>query len=118
MWLDAKRKRFNSQFCATSAREFNKFIHEAGVQEFKMGGKRFTYMSRVDAKLSKLDRFLACPDFLFVCPATLATTLPRDLSYHYPITLTSTRKDFGHPSFRFYNSWLLVEGLDLAVMNA
>lgn len=55
-----RAERFNSQFCPASATTFNYFIHESGLHDFNMGGERFTYMSMVDAKLSKLDRFLAC----------------------------------------------------------
>lgn len=113
-----KEEIFNSQFCEVSARDFNRFIHEAGVQDFNMGGERFTYMSRVDAKLSKIDRFLACSNFLSSSPNLTATALPRHLSDHSPITLTVGRKDFGPKPFRFFNSWLLVDGIDQVVVKA
>nr|KAJ0189892.1 hypothetical protein LSAT_V11C800391550 [Lactuca sativa] len=40
-----KEESFSSQFCEASARDFNQFIHEAGIQDFNMGGEQFTYMS-------------------------------------------------------------------------
>lgn len=83
-----------------------------------MGGERFTYMSRVDTKLSKIDRFLACPNFLSSCPTLTATTYPRHLSDHYPLTLTLDRKDFGPKPFRFFDSLLLVDNTDQVVVNA
>lgn len=42
-----KEESFSSQFCEASARDFNQFIHEAGIQDFNMGGEQFTYMSRL-----------------------------------------------------------------------
>ncbi|XP_023729444.1 uncharacterized protein LOC111877143 [Lactuca sativa] len=45
-------------FNVVSALAFNRFIQSANLKDFNMGGEKFTYMSRVDAKLSKLDSFL------------------------------------------------------------
>lgn len=46
------------------------------------------YMSNVGAKLSKLDRFLAFPNFLAAFSSLRVTTHPRELSDHSPITLS------------------------------
>lgn len=75
-------------------------------------------MSRVDAKLSKRDRFLACLNFLNAFPSLTATAHPKKISYHIPITLSNDKEDFGPPFFKFFNSWLLLEELDQFVHNA
>ena len=111
-------EQFRSQFCPYSASDFNEFIHDTGFCDFRMGGERFTYMSRVDAKLSKLDRFLACPNFITAFPSCAAVAHPREISDHSPITLSSFSKDFGPPPFKFYNSWLLLDDLDEVVQRA
>nr|KAJ0194327.1 hypothetical protein LSAT_V11C800406660 [Lactuca sativa] len=80
-----------------------------------MGGEKFTFMSRADAKLSKLDKFLVCPKFLSSFPLSVVTAFPRELSDHSPITLTSTESDFGPIPFKLFNSWLLMDGFDQIV---
>lgn len=77
-----------------------------------MGGERYTFMSIVDAKLSKLDRFLACSNFLVSFPSSSVTAHPEDLSDHCLITLKTGIGDFVAPPFKFYSSWLLLNGLD------
>lgn len=103
-------ERFNSIFCPASASAFNKFILDAELRDFSMGGEKFTFMARVGAKLSKLDRFLACADFLNAFPSTA-----RELLDHSPITLISHHIDFGPPPFKLFNSWILKTGFDNTV---
>lgn len=105
-------ERFNSIFCYRTARDFNKFIEEVGFTDLKMGGFRYTCFRNEDIKLSKLDRFLISPSFLDIAPKTYVTALPRELSNHCPILLSTTKPDFGHPPFRLSNSWLLREGFE------
>nr|KAJ0212248.1 hypothetical protein LSAT_V11C400202760 [Lactuca sativa] len=64
---------------------FNKLIPDAGIIDFNMVGNRYTYKSRVDANLSKIDRFLACSSFLSYFPSLTATAHPRYLSDHFPL---------------------------------
>ncbi|KAI3749679.1 hypothetical protein L2E82_20295 [Cichorium intybus] len=70
------------------------------------------------AKLSKLDRFLVCSRFLSFFPSTVVTTNPRELSDHCPVSLTSCADDFDAPYFKFFNSWLLKDGIDDVVTDA
>lgn len=94
-------ERFNSNLCARSAMVFNRFIHDGGLHDLKMGGHRFTYFCHDDLKLSKLDRFLVCSDFLSIFPNVVVTALPRETSDHCPILLSTTSLDFGPTPFRF-----------------
>ena len=59
-----KEERFNSHFSHYTAAFFNNFIHDSGLIDLNMGGRRFTYLCDLGFKLSKLDRFLVCPNFL------------------------------------------------------
>lgn len=102
-----KEERFNSLFCAKTARDFNNFIHGAGLIDMKIGRHRFTCFRKSDLKLSKLDRFLVFPSFLNLAPHAFVTALPREISDHCPILLSTSRKDFGPSPFRFFNSWML-----------
>ncbi|KAL4561065.1 hypothetical protein LXL04_033227 [Taraxacum kok-saghyz] len=71
-------ERLNSVFCPRIAYAFNKFIGDAGLLDLNMGGRRFTYFSDVGCKLSKIDRFLVCPNVLAVFPSAAVTALPRE----------------------------------------
>lgn len=82
-------ERFNSIFFLASASAFNKFILDAELRDFSMGGEKFTFMARVSAKHSKMDRFLACANFLNAFPSIVVTTHTHELSDHNPITLIS-----------------------------
>lgn len=103
-------ERFNSNFCERTTRDFNNFIHKIRLSDLKMGGHRFTCFHNSDLKLSKLDRFMVYPTFLNLFPYISVTALPREISDHCPILLSTSRKDFGPSPFRFFNSWMLREG--------
>lgn len=111
-------ERCNSKFYPSCAFAFNKFIQEADLKEFNMGGERFTFMSWVDAKLSKLNRFLVCSSYLNSFPFSAVIAHPRELSDHSPITLQSAVSDFGPIPFKLFNSWLFREGFDQIVSDA
>lgn len=111
-------ERCNSHFCPYSALVFNSFIQSVNLKDFNMGEEKFTFMSRVDAKLSKLDRFLVCPNYLSSFPLSAVTAHPRELSNHSPITLICTDSDFGLIPFKLFNFWLLKDGFDQIVKDA
>lgn len=55
----------NSRFCHISADDFNEFILSYALHDLRMGGYKFTYFRPEDGgKLSKLDRFLVCDNFM------------------------------------------------------
>lgn len=94
-------ERINSHFCQSSANDFNSFINRSGLTEFSMGGRRYTYLSLDNNKLSKLDRFLVCSNFMLAQPRSSVTALPRDHSDHSPILLCNSTVDFGPPPTDF-----------------
>nr|KAJ0214831.1 hypothetical protein LSAT_V11C400224590 [Lactuca sativa] len=91
---------------------------EAGLHDIKIRRNRFTYCCKTDLKLSKLDRFLVCDNFLNLFPSASLIALPRELSDHCLITLQTSLPDFGKPPFRFFNSWMLRDGIDDIVKKA
>ncbi|XP_022014172.1 uncharacterized protein LOC110913658 [Helianthus annuus] len=103
-------ERKNSEYVAANADAFNDFILAAALQEFDMGGAKFTYISDRGDKLSKIDRVLVCIGFMESWPGTVLTALDKLYSDHRPLLLSTTPSDFGHIPFRFYNSWLEKHG--------
>lgn len=93
-------------------RDFNQFISDVGLHEFHLGGRKFTYLREDGIKLSKLDRFLVCQNFINIQPNSSVTTLPREHSDHCPVLLKPFNADFGPSPFRFYNSWLNCKDFD------
>nr|KAJ0222743.1 hypothetical protein LSAT_V11C200067800 [Lactuca sativa] len=102
-----KDERLNSAFCKYSAADFNQFIIDAGLKEFKMGRMKYTYYREEGHKFSKIDRFLVCSNFIGIQPSSYVTALPRLHSDHSLIVLKPVQTDFGPPPFRFFNSWVL-----------
>lgn len=68
--------------------------------------------------MSKLDRFLVCPKFVDLVPSATVTALPREISDHCPILLSSSWCDFGAPPFKMFNSWLSREGFEKVFIKA
>ncbi|XP_022023673.1 uncharacterized protein LOC110923927 [Helianthus annuus] len=103
--------RRNSTFNSSEAKDFNEFIHNSGLEKFSMKGRRYTYAKKKGAKMSKIDRFLICTNFMENWSDACLTALPRFLSDHSPLVLATNPLDFGSIPFRFFNSWLTVQGL-------
>ncbi|XP_024958879.1 uncharacterized protein LOC112499834 [Cynara cardunculus var. scolymus] len=102
----AAEERKGSNFDPIGARFFNDFIASAGLIDIRLGGRKFTWMSRDYSKLSKLDRFLVSAEFVNLLPMSNALALPRIFSDHCPIILDSRSIDGGPIPFKFFNSWL------------
>nr|KAJ0220562.1 hypothetical protein LSAT_V11C200090910 [Lactuca sativa] len=103
-------ERLGSVFCHNSAFHFNNFIHSSGLLEVKMGGRRFTFMSKAGDKHSKLDRYLVTPNVFDSWPSLSVMALPRVHSDHCAILLSSNQLDFGPSPFKFFNSWMKEPG--------
>lgn len=77
-----------------------------------MGGINFTFMSENGKALSKIDRYLVCDKFMVDWPNANLTALPRFLSDHCPLVLSTNSFDFGPIPFKLFNSWLDIGGFD------
>ncbi|GJZ86428.1 RNA-directed DNA polymerase, eukaryota [Tanacetum coccineum] len=71
------------------------------------------YMGHKSAsKMSKLDRYLISEGVLDLFPHLSALCLDRHLSDHRPILMRETNYDYGPSPFRFFHSWLAMEGFN------
>ncbi|XP_028104824.1 uncharacterized protein LOC114303878, partial [Camellia sinensis] len=88
-------------------KEFNSFIESCELSKVPLLGRKYTWCSAQEGvKWSKLDRFLANPEWLEVLKLKL-WGLPRILSDHCPLILMDEERDRGPRPFRFINAWLL-----------
>lgn len=70
-------ERLNSEFVSSHADAFNRFINEADLGEYHMGGGLFTYVSDHGDKFSKIDRVLVCKDFMRMWPLASLNVLAK-----------------------------------------
>ncbi|GJT21453.1 RNA-directed DNA polymerase, eukaryota [Tanacetum coccineum] len=90
----------------------------SGLVDVKLEGYSFTWSHPSASKMSKLDRFLVTEGIISLYPSISALCLDRHLSDHRPILLREVSSDFGPTLFRFYQSWLRMEGFDSMVEHA
>ncbi|KAJ0599248.1 putative RNA-directed DNA polymerase [Helianthus annuus] len=113
-----REERRNCSFKPTCANNFNSFIYNAGLREYHLRGRAFTWQSENGKKLSKLDRFLVNSEFFDSWPEARCQALPRSWSDHCPIILIAKSVNFGARPFRVFNSWMEKEGFDKVVEDA
>ncbi|XP_022032948.1 uncharacterized protein LOC110934062 [Helianthus annuus] len=113
-----REEKRNCSFKPSCASNFNSLIYDAGLIEYEMRGRKFTWQSENSQKMSKLDRFLVNSDFFNDWPEARVQALPSLWSDHCPIVLTSKSANFGARPFRFFNSWLGREGFKEVVEEA
>ncbi|PWA48326.1 RNA-directed DNA polymerase, eukaryota [Artemisia annua] len=101
-------ERMGSVFKSSCARNFNSFIHNAGLLEYSLNGR----------KLSKIDRVLVCNCFFNKWPDACLRVLSGSNSDHFPLLLTTVSKNFGPKPFRVFNSWLSKDGFEDVVSSA
>lgn len=87
---------------------FNTLINFHELQEIELNGGIYTWSNNQESPLlEKLDRILATRDWENLFPNSLLTKLPREISDHNPLILSTgpqtTPKTIG---FRFELSWL------------
>ncbi|XP_068639159.1 uncharacterized protein [Aristolochia californica] len=96
-----------------SMRGFSDFIGGNGLDEIPLFGKNYTWTnSQQQPVLSKLDRFLACNNWLQMFGNVTGRVLNKVGSDHWPILLTSVFEKWGPSPFRFENSWLMEENFE------
>ncbi|XP_021990310.1 uncharacterized protein LOC110886754 [Helianthus annuus] len=67
----------NSNFDCCNALHFNNFISTAGLLEYPMSGRRYTFLSGDGKKMSKIDRALVSSEFMSKWPNASLRALER-----------------------------------------
>ncbi|XP_021986273.1 uncharacterized protein LOC110882597 [Helianthus annuus] len=114
----SQEERRNSKFKPACSENFNNFIFNNGLLEYLMQGRKFTCIRDNGKNLSKLDRFLVCPEFFNKWPSVCVRVLPPRHSDHCPIILETVELNFGPRPFRVYNSWIGKLGFEESVRKA
>jgi hypothetical protein len=88
---------------------FNTLINFHELREIVMTGDLFTWSNNQEnLVLEKLDRVLASKEWEDIFPSAIVSKLPREISYHNPLILSSgCCKPQKHLQFKFKSSWLI-----------
>ncbi|GJW89550.1 RNA-directed DNA polymerase, eukaryota [Tanacetum coccineum] len=103
-------ERFGSIFNKKQAEFFNEFIVNASLVDIPLGGFNFTWTDMWGTKMSKLDWFMISESFYEVFPHTTGVVLEKGILDHRPILLKESNTDYGPTPFRFFHSWLEMDG--------
>nr|GFB10170.1 hypothetical protein [Tanacetum cinerariifolium] len=108
-------ERFGSVFNARQADNFNLFISNLNLIDVPLGGYKFTWTDKWASKMSKLDRYLISECMLDSFPNITGLILEKGIPDHRPILLKESVADYGPTPFRFYHSWLGMDGFQKLV---
>ena len=108
-------ERHGSSFNDRQANLFNDFIDGASLIDIPPGGYNFTWMDKWGSKMSKLDRFLVSNNFLDFFPHATGVVLDKGTPDHRPNLLKELQVDYGPTPFKFFHSWLEMEGFSAMV---
>nr|XP_043616324.1 uncharacterized protein LOC122588274 [Erigeron canadensis] len=104
--------RTGTTFSTLNANNFNAFIDRGKLVNVALGRHKFTRISTDGLKASRLDRFLVNQDFLDSMKDYVLEALDEIVSDHRPLLFRQQVLDFGPTPFKFYNSWLQLNGFD------
>ena len=110
-------ERFGSVFNDRQAKCFNEFIEDSSLIDIPLGGYKFTWTDKWGSKMIKLERYLVSDNFLEYFPHITGVVLEKGTSDHRPILLKDSHVDYGPTPFRFFHSWLELEGFHELVVN-
>ncbi|GKV27152.1 hypothetical protein SLEP1_g36355 [Rubroshorea leprosula] len=91
-------------------REFDNFICESELFDIPHVGRKYTWYQANGKSMSRLDRFLLFEGWLSKWDEARQWGLCRTVSDHCPILLRHNKVDWGPKPFRFFDSWLELEG--------
>nr|GEX57961.1 RNA-directed DNA polymerase, eukaryota, reverse transcriptase zinc-binding domain protein [Tanacetum cinerariifolium] len=110
-------ERHGSIFKERHAEIFNTFISNSSLIDIPLGGYNFTWTDKWGSKMSKLDWFLVSDAFLNMFSHAVGVVLEKGLPDHRPILLKESEVDYGPTPFRFFHSWLEMDGFHNLVIN-
>lgn len=110
-------ERLGTLFNSVEASHFNDFISSNDLFDVPMGGHKFTRLSSNGEKLSKLDLFLISDELATHLHSMDALVLYNKIADHRPILFRQQVVDYGPTPFKFFNSWITIDGFRSLVEN-
>ncbi|KAL4298113.1 hypothetical protein GQ457_12G008760 [Hibiscus cannabinus] len=86
--------------------DFSNFIDELELIDLPASGGKFTWSHlREEPPFSRLDHFLISPEIIGCWPSIIQQILPRGISDHNPITLSTPTSQWGPKPFKWFDQW-------------
>lgn len=87
-----------------SMRDFNSFVQAHALRDSQMTNANFTWTNGQESLvLCWLDRFLVSNYWEDLYPTFIQEALPKIVSYHWSVMLSTSSINFGPSPFRFEN---------------
>ncbi|GKV34367.1 hypothetical protein SLEP1_g42744 [Rubroshorea leprosula] len=97
--------------------EFNYFIHDAGLVDLPIVGRKYTWYNSNGQSMSIIDRFFLLEEWLMKWSDVKQWGLRRTVSDHCPVMLKNERIDLGPKPFIFFDVWLEQPGCKEMISN-
>ncbi|GKU91159.1 hypothetical protein SLEP1_g5069 [Rubroshorea leprosula] len=99
-------ERAGSNGVSKEMEEFDSFIHDAGLVDLPLTGRKYTWLNSNGLYMSRIDRFLFLEDWLMKWGDLRQWGLKRTVSDHCPILIKEEKVDWGPKPFKFFDAWL------------
>ncbi|GKV32867.1 hypothetical protein SLEP1_g41432 [Rubroshorea leprosula] len=99
-------------------REFDAFIHNMGLIDLLLVGRKYTWYNSNGKYMSRIDRFLLSEEWTTKWSDVKQWGLRRSVSDHCPILLKNECVDWGPKPFKYYDAWLEQPGCKEVITNA
>ncbi|GKV49208.1 hypothetical protein SLEP1_g55970 [Rubroshorea leprosula] len=99
-------ERAGSNGVSKEMEEFDRFIHDAGLVDLPLTGRKYTWFNSNGLHMSRIDRFLFSEEWLMNWGDLRQWGLKRTVSDHCPILIKEEKIDWGPKPFKFFDAWL------------
>ncbi|GKU90763.1 hypothetical protein SLEP1_g4714 [Rubroshorea leprosula] len=104
--VKSQHERVGSSGNIREMREFKQFIHDSGLVDLPLVGRKFTCYHSNGNAISRLDRILLSEEWLLNWEDVTQWGLKRTISDHCPVILKNEKVDWGPKPFRLFDVWM------------
>ncbi|GLU19817.1 hypothetical protein SLE2022_360420 [Rubroshorea leprosula] len=104
--VKSQHERVGSSGNIREMREFKQFIHDSGLVDLPLVGRKFTCYHSNGNAISRLDRILLFEEWLLNWEDVTQWGLKRTISDHCPVILKNEKVDWGPKPFRLFDVWM------------
>ncbi|GKV01295.1 hypothetical protein SLEP1_g13859 [Rubroshorea leprosula] len=97
------RERVGCREVLREMREFDCFIHDAGLVDLPLVGRKYTWYNSNSQYMSRIDRYLLFEEWLMKWSNVKQWRLRRTVSDHCPILLKDKKINWGPKPFKFFD---------------
>ncbi|XP_058749863.1 uncharacterized protein LOC131622859 [Vicia villosa] len=103
--MDGERKRVSDGINRVELKDFNDFILSMDLVDIPVVGSKFTWFKLDGSACSRLDRFLVSEGLIDLSKLECQVVGDRCLSYHCPIWLNASSRNWSPNTFKLFKCW-------------